>query len=215
MSIRTAELKAMVTNELGASFEDLLEATRVETHRWEGSKRAFKQGADAVIGLLSHIKKDADEELVEPAVAEYAQKYLMRASEALKNLRVQAEAMELKVKGKVEGLQLVVDLTKKVHDQSVSHADVLKEREKALESGDEELLQTFRGRGRPVGAHPGESIRHQRDREAAAETTVDNVNGGAKKVVRKCGNCRKPGHTSPNCPEEKGKKKGKKQSSKG
>ena len=168
MSIRTAELKALVVNELGAGFEDFLESAKVDVSRWEGSKRAFDQGAEKVTDLLSHIKKDATEGVVENNQSEYAQKFVMRAAEVLKNLRLQAEAMELKTRGKVEGLQLVVDSTKKIHDQSVAHANNLREHDEALKVGDEKALQQFRGRSRLTGTHPGASIRHQRDEESSA-----------------------------------------------
>jgi hypothetical protein len=220
MSIRTAELKTLVMNELGASFEDVLEAAQVDVNRWQGSKKAFGQGADAVEGLLSHIKKDVKEEGVEEELAVYAQKYLMRAVEVLKNLRVQAEAMELKTNGKVEGIQCIVTVTKKLYDKNQQHMDALKEREAAIESGDEVKLQESQRRNRLPGTHPGLSIRHQRDDEAAAaaaespsESMVDRVNGVSekpKKTGRKCGRCREPGHTTRTCPKKSLPKKAKK-----
>jgi hypothetical protein len=217
VSIHTAEIKALVVNELGAGFEDLLEDAKSEIFRWEGSKRAFKQGADAVTGLLAHIQKDVDEEEVEVEYVAYAQKYVTRAIEALRNLRLKAEAMELKQRGKVDGLQQVVDATKKIHDKSMAHAENLRAVEAAVEAGDEEALLEFQGRNRIRGTHPGPSLRHKREAETeASETTTSEINGNGSasdnstKPGRKCGNCRKPGHTARNCEEKKATKKAKK-----
>ena len=138
---------------------------------------AIESGAHEtdVMLLLGHIKRDAKEEKCTHEEAEYAQKYVQRAAEALRNLGIQAEAMKHVAEGKVAAFKVVVFTTKKMHDKATDHLAALQAHALQGERGE------MRAGARLTGTHPGPSIRHQRDEEDAKAAESVNGNGAKKK----------------------------------
>ena len=163
MSVSKSEIKIGTINELGSNFEDALEAIEKDLYRHEGATIRLGQAAQAVQGLAKHVEKDLDEGklagLAELEVCEQLKLYVSRAAQILRNLSQKADNERMVTQGKLEGLGLVVQMTKKAMDTEVS-------KEEARKAAEAEGVDPLR---RPPGAHPGQSLKQQRTVEAQKE----------------------------------------------
>lgn len=156
-----SEFKAAVISELGVKVEDMAEAAKLDVAKHEGAKEALVLAVRKLSELLQHVDKDLDEGLLAEAgepliVAKFIKKYLTRAAAVLESGVVSSENQRLVSQGRHQALQTVVTNMSKVRDQELEKG---KQRQ-ALAEGEET-------RGRPVGAHPGLSIKEQRQLEEA------------------------------------------------
>lgn len=159
MSLFKSELKMLVTHEIGVRVDDSLEAAKKDLNILEGRQAAFIDGSKAVEGLLGHVDKDIEDGKLELPVAGEIKKYILRASNALQNLSVQAANFRMAQTGKVHGIEQIVTLLKNMVDAERDKVDALKVAGTApAEAGD-----------RPAGVAPAGSIKEQRLAEEAAE----------------------------------------------
>ena len=157
-----SEFKAAVVNELGVKIEDMAEAAKLDVARNEGAKEALLVASKKVLDLAAHVDKDLDEGLLSEAgeplvVAQLIKKYLTRAATVLESGSVSAENHKLIAQGRLQALELVVGNLGKIRDAELEKS---KQRQ-ALDAGEEVI-------GRPVGTHPGMTIKQQRQLESAS-----------------------------------------------
>lgn len=151
MSVLKAEMKQLVTHELGVRIDDALEASKRELDVLDGKHAAYNDGAKAVEALQALVDKDVDGELYDLAAATVVKKYLTRAVTALQNLGQQASLLKVAQTGKVQGFEHTIALLKGIYDAEKVKAETLRKSE------DED--------GRPRDLR---SIRQQRQEEEAA-----------------------------------------------
>lgn len=122
MGSEKSELKMALAHELGASFDDALDAANRDVYRWDGAKTSLGNAAAAVEALVGLLKKEMDveakkgEQVVDEELFVFGRKWIVRAAEVVKNLRLQAEIQEQRSHGRVEALQTSVKITKKLYD---------------------------------------------------------------------------------------------------
>lgn len=157
-----SEMKAAVLHEVGVKSEDMCEAARLDAARHEGGISALLAAAKQIAGLAAHVDRDMDEgafaSLEGPlAVAGAIKKYLSRAVAVVESGMKAEDNQRLVCEGRAQAFKLMVDNMKRLHDQEVEKS---KQRQ-ALADGESVV-------GRPVGTHPGLSIKEQRLLEEAA-----------------------------------------------
>jgi hypothetical protein len=156
-----SEMKAAVLHEVGAKSEDMCEAARLDAARHEGGITALLAAAKQIAGLAAHVDRDMDEgafaSLDGPlAVAGAIKKYLSRAVAVAESGMKAEDNQRLVCEGRAQAFKLMVDNLKKLHDQEMEKS---KSRQ-AIATGEEVV-------GRPMGVHPGLSIKEQRRLEEA------------------------------------------------
>jgi hypothetical protein len=130
-----SEIKMALAHELGASFDDALEAANRDVYRWDGAKTSLGNAAVAVEALVGLLKKEMDAEAkkgeteVDEEMFVLGRKWILRAAEVVKNLRLQAEVQEQRAHGRVEALQTSVKITKKLYDTEEQKIRAAKEQE--------------------------------------------------------------------------------------
>lgn len=146
MSMLKAELKQLITNEIGVRIEDSLEAAKRDLAVTEGRQGGFLDGMKVPEALLIAVDKDVEEGKFDLPTAELVKRYLIRASSGLQNLSQQTQNFVFAQKGKVQGLEQTVKLLKNMADQ---------EREKVEALKTAEILPPAENpRERPLGARP-------------------------------------------------------------
>ena len=153
MAIDKSELKMAVAHELGAGFDDALERAAADTNKWVGAKTALGDAATAIEKLLAHISQDVKDEDMTIEQSTAAQKYVRRAAEICRNLKLKAEIHEQRAHGRVEALGTVIKVTKNLFEKEKSKVEALKAHaETEDEEPDAEVSR--RPTGRPTGARP-------------------------------------------------------------
>lgn len=169
MRIEKAETKIAVASDIGAKIEDMLDATKKEVGRWEGSVSAFSQASKAIEGLGAHVDKDVEEGLYDLEAAKIVKRYLERAANATKNLGTQAEANRITTLGKVAALDVTVKVVAKYRDDETKKVEEFLE---AVRSGRVQIengAPATNGAPVEVSVRPPTTIKAQRLAEEAAE----------------------------------------------
>lgn len=133
MNVLKAELKQMVTHEIGVRVDDALEAARKELAALEGRQTAFLDGAKTVESLLKAVDADCESEKYGLEVGAEIKRYLSRASQALQNLSVQTNNQRIAQTGKVQGFEHTIKLLQNLIEQE--KAKVEQAKTKAAEQG--------------------------------------------------------------------------------
>jgi len=223
MGIEKSEIKMAVAHELGAGFDDALEAAERDIYRWDGAKTSLKNAATAVEGLIAHAKKDLDLEAIDEETYKLIRKWLQRSVEVVRNLRVQAEGHEQRAHGRAEALRTSVKITQRLYEEEAAKLKGVQGHDEEEPNGEVPRL----GPARPTGIRPPNLIAakkaadkaaavasesdpeaeaeagHTADAESAiAEPTGDiqeEASTEKKKKTRKCGECGEEGHTARTC----------------
>jgi hypothetical protein len=112
-----SEIKMGTAHELGCRIEDTLEATKKLVHQYAGAATALQQAAKAIEALTSHIDKDVDAQTYDLETAAHIKKYIGRAAQIAQNLAIQSDNLRQLNSGKTEGLDLAIQLTKKLYEE--------------------------------------------------------------------------------------------------
>lgn len=210
MGVEKSEIKMAVAHELGAGFDDALEAAERDIYRWDGAKTSLRGAASAIEGLMEHAKRDLDAELLNEESFKLVRKWVQRATEIVRNLRTQAEVHEQRSHGRVEALKTSVKITKKLYDDEQAKLKALQEHVEEEPTGEVTRL----GPRRPTGVRPPNVIAAKKAAEAAEKTAEkEEIAPGSapeseaeerpKKGQRKCGKCGEEGHTARTCKKKK------------
>jgi len=168
MGIEKSRFKMAVAHELGSSFDDTLERANEDVFKWAGAKKAFEEAAAGIDKLLGHIAQDVKEEKMTIEESNESQKWVRRAAEICRNLKLKAEIHEQRAHGRAEALKSVVEITRKYHDKEKARAEALlahNDDETALVEG----AVPRRPPARPVGARPENHIGALKQAEIEAE----------------------------------------------
>lgn len=133
MNVLKAEMKQMVTHEVGVRVDDALEAARKELAALEGRQTAYLEGAKAVEALMKAVDADCESEKFGLEVGAEVKRYLSRASQVLQNLSMQANNMRIAQTGKVQGFEHTIRLLKNLIEQEKQKVE--QARTKAEEEG--------------------------------------------------------------------------------
>lgn len=173
MSILKAELKMMVTHEVGVRVDDSLEVAKKDLAMLESRQVTFGDAAKAIETLLQHVDKDLEEEKLPEEVAQHVKRYIVRGVSALQNLAQQAANNRMAQTGRVQGLEQTVVLLKNMVDAERAKAEALRAAETAPEP--------MNPKDRVNGQHPAATIKELRLAEAAQEAAPPAKGRGRRK----------------------------------
>lgn len=172
MSVLKAELKQLITGEIGVRVEDSLDAAKRELAVLEGRQAAFMDGSKAAEALMASVDRDVTEGKYDLPTAEQVKRYVARCIHALQNLAAQAQNYRIAQTGKVQGLEQTVILLKGLMDAERAKAAALTaataEAAPALPAEQPTAAPVGPSRGRPEGMAPPPTIKAQRLAEEAA-----------------------------------------------
>ena len=159
MSSLKAELKILVTNDVGIRVDDALDAAKRDLAILEGRNASFLDGAKAVEALLGAVDKDIEEGKLELPTAEVVKRYILRCSAVLQNLAAQASNYRIAQTGKIQGFEHTIKLLKSMME--AEQAKIEQAKETAASPVQEDV---------PTGVRP-DSIKSIRLAEEAASQT--------------------------------------------
>jgi hypothetical protein len=166
MGFEKAELRAELFNEVGCDVEDALEKAREERAGLAGAKRGLVSAVSFIDQLYAVAAKEVEEGKLEEATLPAVKRYILRASEIVRNLATSSEVQMHVASGKVQALEVQMRTIKKKHENERSHAKALSEGEDALQRAIAEKNAEESGRlSRIPGQHPGPSLRARRSAE--------------------------------------------------
>lgn len=178
-NVLKSEVKIGAVHEIGCRLDDNLESITKDLYRAEGASSVWSQ----VMSLLDSINKNVDKEIddgkIDLQVATEIRRYLNQLINTAITSNKQAEQNKAATSGKVQALQLAIQITKKYKDEEMAKLQVL---QVAIEKGfvkQAEDGSTVRIEGpRPEGAHPGMSMKQKR---LAEELTTAYQNNSQEK----------------------------------
>lgn len=157
MSVLKSEMKQAITHDIGVRVEDAMEVAKRELAVLEGRQAAFADGAKAVEALLGHVDKDVEAGTYDLLVADHVKRYIQRGAQALINLAQQAANYRIAQTGVVRGFDTTVKLLKGIIEEEE------RKKQAALTAEADSKAQ------RPVGEHPGLSVKERRLAEEAMQ----------------------------------------------
>lgn len=173
MSVLKAELKMLVTHEVGVRVDDSLEVAKKDLAMLESRHVTFGDAAKAIETLLQHVDKDLAEEKLPEEVAQHVKRYIVRGVSALQNLAQQAANQRIAQTGRVQGLEQTVAMLKNMVDAERAKAESLKTAETAPEPTNP--------RDRVNGQRPAATIKELRLAEDAREEAPPPKGRGRRK----------------------------------
>ncbi|MHA2020926.1 MAG: hypothetical protein ACW96N_04375 [Candidatus Thorarchaeota archaeon] len=156
MSLEKAKLKAHVLHTVGTEIEDFLESAVQGMSEQQGAARALTEAAKRISQSLSQVDRDMESGKITLSEADLVKKYINNCIGVVKNAQTGAASAMLKQQGKIDALKHCVSLLEKMHTTETQKAKHLESKENAEETT----------RGRPVGIHPGPSIKDRRIKES-------------------------------------------------
>lgn len=162
MSTEKSELKMLIIKEVGDKLEDLFDNRVKAMHYDSGYYQALLESRKAVQGLQEHFDMDVEEGTYGEEEAEKLKRYADRCSKVLLNLCQGAEKKQIASQAYVKALEVAMSIPAKMYADEERKA----QRQKAYENA----LSQNEIASRPVGAHPGPTIKElRRDSEDFVE----------------------------------------------
>lgn len=175
MSLDRVRLKIELLEEMGLKADDRVEALTSELHRMEGMARAFALGREKIEkDVFARFKKDIDEGKVPQDPFEAVNRYLQTCIHYLKHLQDHTNAQVPVMGGRVQEATEHVGRLKKSQEEEQAKVTAAEAAQAAgtvrtNEEGELEVVpQEGRPAPRPVGVHPGPSLKAQRLAEEQA-----------------------------------------------
>lgn len=170
-----SQWKVAWLQEQGVQADDRVEALTAELHRIEGMVKAFELGAQKIeTEVFARFKRDIDEKRVPDDPNESASRYIQTCLHFFKHLMTQTSTQLPIQRGRVQEAQETVKRLKTLQDQEISKQAAVKAAVEAGtvkvgEGGTPEVVPSngARAAARPVGVHPGPSLKAQRQGQAA------------------------------------------------
>lgn len=175
MNVNKAEIKIFTAHELGCRLDDLLESNTKDMYRLEGGVVALRQATMGLENLLAVVDKEMDADKFDLEQAKEIKRYVQRAIQVVTNMVLNTDNNRIAYGGRVQALQLAVDVAKKFQDEESKKVASLQEavvQNRVVKDGDSHEM-TDTDNGRPVAVRPGLSLKEQRLAEEAAEVVVE------------------------------------------
>lgn len=121
-----AQIKIGTYYSLGSKFDDQLEAAQKDVYRYEGIAKALEEVQRSTLpSVLERVDADRDEGKFDLEVGVLIKDYLTKVHLALDNARIHNEKYRLIAEGRVAGLTLAVQTTKKAMDAEKAKLETL------------------------------------------------------------------------------------------
>lgn len=161
MNTTKAELKRLVTHEIGVRVDDALDVARNDRFKLEGRLGAFADAAKALEGVLGAVDKDIEAQVFDPATGQHVKNYVLRCAQLMQSLGQQTGTQRLMQQGKVQAFEHTVALLKNLMEDELRKAQDVAVPPAAVPPPAPTVP------ARPAGARPPPTIKEQRLAEAA------------------------------------------------
>lgn len=195
MGIAKYEVRIGVAIEIGCALDDALEAAQAEVKFFEGGGSALVQAERQVQALNEHVDKDLDGEgdglITSLEISKAVKRYVARAVAIIQTATHAAEQRRLMAQGKVLAYKAAVGSVKKRVDQE---KELLQQvRARAVEMARAPAQEAGTGKeAHQNSAHPGATIKVQRQAEELAAEALTNAKPAPKKRSTKRSPKKKP-----------------------
>lgn len=161
MTIEKSELKVAWIETQGLQADDRVEALRADFYRADGAVKAMEEASRKIEqDVFARFKKDVDAGTIPNDPAQAAHKYLMTCLHYLQHLAKNGASKLPILQGQMQEAQLLVDRLAKERDTEKAKIQALKQTEKEPDPEDSPAQE--KSGPRPVGVHPGPSLKAQR-----------------------------------------------------
>ena len=175
-NILKSEVKIGAVHEIGCRLDDSLESITKDLYRAESSASVWMQVLSTLESLNRNVDKEIDEGKINLETATNIRRYLSQLINSTSASVKQAEQNKAASSGKVQALQMAIQITKKYKDEELAKLQVL---QVAIEKGFVKQVgggELIREEGpRPEGIHPGMSLKQKRLAEEKARLPQDNL----------------------------------------
>jgi len=117
MNLAKAEMKALVTQDIGRQLEPREQSLRDEANRLEGANGALKQAIERFETLKSYYRKEVEEGHFEEANLDMVFRAIDRCAGAANNLAERAAAQRLVKLGEASEAKATMDLIEKLYNE--------------------------------------------------------------------------------------------------
>ena len=171
MTLTKSQIKIAVINDVGRRLDDMREAAIGQQHQTIGAKDAAAQISTNIKKLIKVIEQDFESgeisKVIEKGdleVLKMIKTYFSRAESSCDITAQHFESLKKKASGKIEAFEQSVKLVKKMQDLEQAKVDVIlaavKSGEASVDDGD--VMMISQSSVRPVGSHPGKTLKQQR-----------------------------------------------------
>lgn len=165
MSLLKAQIRTLLTNEIGADLDDQLEQAKREVHETTGAKAAYATAQECIKQLLPHLKKDIDDGKYSLEQGNEISKWIQRASGVVESLGLQSTHTLLAKHGAVaQNERLVAIVRKRFEGEKSKYEELAK---KVLPPETSEHVEAD-----PTAPAAPKSIKQLRLEEAAREAAA-------------------------------------------
>lgn len=166
-----SELIADLMDSLSKRFSEVRVEAERDQYRHEGASRELLKAAGNIVGLSTLVDDDVEKERYDTEVGQRIKNMILRASQMLVDAAKHEKNNQLVAQGRAQG---VLDLVKLAQKQKEDAERKKAEREAAQQaSEDEPVLESGR---RPLGVHPGSTLKQKRatEEDVVAQVVVSN-----------------------------------------
>jgi hypothetical protein len=163
MSLKS-DIKMQVASELGVRLDEQYEAVNKELAALDGRRSALLEAAKKVEGLLAAVDKQIDDGSLLPSevtaltVGAVVKRYITRIVESLSGGAQATDSAVLVSKGKLQGLEQALRVTKQLFDKEKAKADALLSEEVVATNGGGNPSAVVR----PIGMRPEDPLADRR-----------------------------------------------------
>ena len=175
MNVLKSEVKIGAVHEIGCRLDDSLENITKDLYRTEGAASVWSQVLSMLESTNRNIDKEIDEGKLSLEVAKQIRDHLRQLINSVSTSNKIAEQNKAAVSGKVQALQMAIQITKTYKDEEMNKLHVLqaaiaKGYVKPTENG--EFVSS--DGPRPDGVHPGMSLKQKRLAEQSMQNNQQN-----------------------------------------
>lgn len=169
-----SEVKIGAVHEIGCRLDDSLDGMIKDLYRTEGASSVWTQILAMIETMNRNVDKEIDDGKIDLETASNIRRYLNQLINTLTTSNKQAEQNKAAMTGKVQALQLAIQITKTYKDEEMNKLQVL---QAAIAKGyvkpteDGSLVNTEGPR--PEGIHPGMSLKQKRLAEQSLQITQE------------------------------------------
>ncbi len=109
-----------MAHDIGARVDDALEGAEALEMRLSGAPDWVRRAAQSVLGLHADVDKEVDEAKIDLLQAKVLKDLITKAAGRVQVVLVQVEAEQRIAAGRVAGLRVAIDITRRVHAEEAN-----------------------------------------------------------------------------------------------
>jgi len=164
MNFDKAQIKLLISHEIGMRMDDYLEAAKKECDGFSGAKQALQEAIKRLDQHLIKIDLDVKENRLMFEYADIVKKYVDQCGGIVRNLLIGVEVQFFQAQGKIIAFEQSVKSVKQIYDAEKIKIETAKDILTQPNIDDKKSISK-----RVVGAHPGDPLISRRNLKVVNE----------------------------------------------